>query len=66
MTSHLLALLRLNREPAATNGLNRPSQVQVNRLLSLPTAKVGAAIGRLSDQELAEWSRLLTVVIGFA
>lgn len=46
-------LLRLNLEPTATNGLNKPSQVQVNRLLSLPTATVGAAIGRLSDQELA-------------
>ena len=59
-------LLRLNREPTATNRLTKPSQVQVNRLRSLPTAKVGAATGRLSDQVLAELNRLLTVVTGLA
>jgi mRNA interferase MazF len=68
MTSHLLdaPLLRLTVSPNATNGLNKPSQVQANRLLSLPTAKVGASIGRLSEQQLAELDRLLAVAIGLA
>jgi mRNA interferase MazF len=68
MTSHLqdAPLLRLTLEAAARNGLKVRSQVQVNRLLSLPTTKVGPAIGRLSDRELVELNRLLAVVIGLA
>jgi mRNA interferase MazF len=68
MTSHLVnaPLLRLTPEPTSANGLQKRSQVQVNRLLSLPTAKVGAAVGRLSEQELVELNRLLAVVIGLA
>ena len=68
MTSHLqdAPLLRLTLEPTASNGFKVRSQVQVNRLLSLPTAKVGPAIGRLSDRELVELNRLLAVVIGLA
>lgn len=68
MTSHLqdAPLLRLTVEPAASNGLKVRSQVQVNRLLSLPSDKVSPAIGRLSDGELVELNRLLAVVIGLA
>ncbi len=68
MTSHLqdAPLLRLTLEPAARNGLKVRSQVRVNRLLTLPTAKVGPTIGRLSDRELVELNRLLAVVIGLA
>jgi mRNA interferase MazF len=68
LTSHLVdaPLLRLTVEPDVANGLNKPSQVQANRLLSLPTAKVGPVIGRLSERELDELNRLLAVVIGLA
>jgi mRNA interferase MazF len=68
MTSHLqdAPLLRLTLEPAERNGLKVRSQVQINRLLSLPVAKVGNVIGRLSERELAELNRLLAVVVGLA
>lgn len=68
MTSHLqdAPLLRLTLEPTAGNGLKVPSQIQVNRLLSLPTEKIGPAIGRLSDMEIVELNRLLAVAIGLA
>ncbi len=68
MTSHLrdAPLLRLTIEPTADSGLKVRSQVQVNRLLSLPSNKVGPAIGRLSDREIVELNRLLAVVIGLA
>jgi mRNA interferase MazF len=68
MTSHLqdAPLLRLNVEPTADSGLKVVSQVQVNRLLSLPSNKVGSPIGRLSDREIVELNRLLAVVIGLA
>jgi mRNA interferase MazF len=68
MTSHLqdAPLLRLTLKPSAENGLKVPSQVQVNRLLSLPSEKVGPTIGRLLDREIVELNRLLAVVIGLA
>jgi mRNA interferase MazF len=68
MTSHLqdAPLLRLNVEPTADSGLKVVSQVQVNRLLSLPSNNVGSPIGRLSDREIVELNRLLAVVIGLA
>jgi mRNA interferase MazF len=68
ITSHLqdAPLLRLTLEPSADNGLKNRSQVQINRLLSLPAAKVGSVIGRMSDKEIVEMNRLLAVVIGLA
>lgn len=68
VTGHLVdaPLLRLTLEPDPGNGLQKPSQVQVNRLLTLPTAKIGATIGRLSEEELIELDRLLAVVLGLA
>jgi len=68
LTSHLqdAPLLRLTVESTAENGLKVRSQVQVNRLLSLPSEKLGPVIGRLSDSEIIELNRLLAVVIGLA
>lgn len=68
MTSHLrdAPLLRLTIEPTDDNGLRMPSQIQVNRLISLPAERIGLLIGRLSDRETLELNRLLAVVIGLA
>lgn len=68
MTSDLLdaPLLRPTILPAADNGLKAASQVQLNRLLSLPKPRVGGVIGRLSDNQISELNRLLAVVIGLA
>ena len=68
ITSHLrdAPLLRLTIEPSRENGLKVRSQVQINRLLSVPVEKVGCAVGRLSDQQIAELNRLLALVIGLA
>ena len=55
ITSHLQdPPLRPTVEPTVDNGLKVRCQVQVNRLLSLPSNKVGAPIGRLSDKEIVE------------
>lgn len=68
MTSSLqdAPLLRLTITPTPDNGLLSTSQVQVNRILTLPVAKTGPPIGRLTDQQLVELNRLLAVVIGLA
>jgi len=66
MTSTLqdAPLLRLTIEPTSQNGLRSTSQVQVNRIVTLPVTKVGSPIGRLTDQQLVELNRLLALVIG--
>lgn len=68
MTSALLdaPLLRLTIKPKPGNGLRKTSQVQINRILTLSTEKIGRTIGRISDRELVELNRLLAVVIGLA
>lgn len=68
ITSHLqdAPLLRLTLKPTEHNGLRAPSQVKINRLVSLPCKRIGSLIGRLSDQETIELNRLLAVVIGLA
>ena len=59
-------LLRLTVPPTPDNGLRVTSQVQVNRILSLPVTRIGSPIGRLTDQQLVELNRLLALVIGLA
>lgn len=59
-------LLRLTITPTPDNGLRTTSQVQVNRILTLPVTKLGPVIGRLTDQQLVELNRLLALVIGLA
>jgi len=57
-------LLRLTINPTEVNGLKKPSQVQVNRILTLPTEKVGQYIGQLTETEIATLNRILAIVIG--
>lgn len=68
VTSHLreAPLLRLTVEPTPTNGLQRPSQLMVDKLFTVPAAKLGPVIGRLSDQELVMLNRQLAFVVGLA
>jgi mRNA interferase MazF len=66
MTSALVdaPLLRLTVPANDDTGLRTTSQVQVNRMMTLPVAKVGQTIGRLNDRQMVELNRLLAVVIG--
>jgi len=68
VTSHRrdAPLLRLTIEPNTFNGLSTICQVQINRIVTIRTEKIGAAIGRLNDQQQVELNRLLALVIGLA
>jgi len=57
-------LLRLTVKPAPGNGLKKVSQVQTNRILTLPTEKVGQQLGQLTDTEITALNRMLAIVIG--
>jgi len=57
-------LLRLTVNPTEANGLKKASQIQANRILTLPTEKVGQCIGQLTETEIATLNRMLAIVIG--
>ena len=59
-------LLRLTIDPTSANGLQKPSQVMVDKLVTVRREKVGNTIGRLSDQDLLELNRLLALIVGLA
>jgi len=59
-------LLRLTIEPSPENGLQKPSQIMVDKLQTVRREKIGQVIGRLSEKELLELNRLLAMVIGLA
>lgn len=59
-------LLRVRLEPDASNGLFRRSDVMVDKATTLPKSKVGAAIGVLGRDIMAELDRRLALFLGIA
>lgn len=59
-------LYRYRVAPTADNGLTAPSFVQVDKLMTVPRLKIGDIIGRLSDKQMSEITRLLALWIGIA
>ena len=57
-------LLRLTIDPTPTNGLQKSSQVMVDKLVTVRREKIGKTLGRLSDQDLLQLNRLLALVMG--
>ncbi len=68
LTSHLqpTPLFRYNVEPAPENGLTTVSQVQIDKVMTLPRTKLGQTIGLLADRQMQEISRLIALWIGIA
>jgi len=68
LTSHILQtpLFRFFVEPSAANGLTVPSQVQIDKMMTIPLEKIGRIIGKLSHQQMYEITKLLALWIGVA
>ena len=56
MTSELAdgSLYRLTIESTVENGLDRTTQVQIDKIASPPRSKLRGPIGRLSDQQMRD------------
>jgi mRNA interferase MazF len=56
MTSELVtgSLFRLSVEPSKENGLDRPTQVQVDKIASPPKEKLRGPIGKLSPEQMRD------------
>jgi mRNA interferase MazF len=68
VTSTLVAapLLRINVAPSAENGLQKPSQVMIDKAVTVKRDKVGHAFGRIGADTLVEVERCLAVFLGIA
>ncbi len=57
-------LFRLTVLPTPANGLQKPSQAMVDRVVALPKDRVGAVIGQVDEATLLALSRALAFVLG--
>jgi mRNA interferase MazF len=68
VTSTLVAapLLRIAIQPNAENGLQKPSQVMVDKAITVKRDKIGPTFGRIDMHVLLEVERCLAVFLGIA
>ncbi len=59
-------LLRLTVDPNETNGLDRRSQVMIDKAMTILRTKIGGAFGRLDGDAMVEVERRLAVFLGIA
>ncbi|MCB5946065.1 type II toxin-antitoxin system PemK/MazF family toxin [Acidocella sp. KAb 2-4] len=59
-------LIRLTVQPTPTNGLHKPSQVMVDKAMSVKRDRLGPAFGRLDDETMLSVTRTLAVFLGIA
>ena len=60
------SLVRLALEPTAENGLTAPSEVMVEKVITVSRNRLGAPIGRLSESEMTALDIRLALVLGLA
>ena len=68
ITDSLVAapLLRVTVQPSAENGLQKPSQVMVDKAMTVIREKVGPVFGRIDTNTMVEVERCLAVFLGIA
>jgi mRNA interferase MazF len=59
-------LFRVAVKPGELNGLDKPSQVMVDKPQSVARERVGSVFGRLDDETMLAVNRALAVFLGFA
>lgn len=57
-------LFRVRIEPNPMNGLQKTSQVMVDKAQSVPRDRIGSPCGRVSEEDMLAISRSLTVFLG--
>ncbi|MBS0500455.1 MAG: type II toxin-antitoxin system PemK/MazF family toxin [Burkholderiaceae bacterium] len=57
-------LLRITVQPSPDNGLQKPSQVMVDKAMTVQRNKLGPAFGRIDADTLVEVERCLAVFLG--
>ena len=57
-------LFRLAIEPTESNGLEKTSRLMVDKITTIPKAKLGRRIGRLGDEEIVRLNRAILIFLG--
>lgn len=68
LTSHLVdaPLLRLTIDPGKLNGLDRVSQIMVDKLTTVRRTNLGHRIGRIDSETMVAVEQSLAVFLGLA
>lgn len=59
-------LLRIPVEPSAGNGLTTTSRLMVDKITTIPKAKLGRRIGKLTETDMVRLNRAMMVFLGLA
>lgn len=59
-------LFRLPVAPSDDNGLRSRSSLMVDKVTTVPKAKLGSRLGRLDDEDLLRLNRAIVVFLGLA
>lgn len=59
-------LLRLSMEPSADNGLRAPSQIMLDKPMTVKADKIGSPFGHLDDTTMLSVNRSLALFLGLA
>jgi len=59
-------LFRVTIQPEEANGLRKPSQIMVDKAITVARAKIGARIGALDANVMLEVTRRLAIFLGIA
>lgn len=59
-------LLRMLIDPTDRNGLTSASRLMIDKITTVPKARLGKRIGKLNDEDTVRLNRALTVVLGLA
>src|SRR5579863_2261025 len=59
-------LIRLTLQPTEANGLRKPSQIMIDKAMTVKRDKLGKPIGRVDDETMISVNRSLALFLGFA
>lgn len=61
-----LPLFRLDLSPSEVSGIQRESQIMIDKLVSVPRDKIDGTVGHLGDTDMLRVTRALMVWLGVA
>lgn len=59
-------IFRITVDPSPDNGLRDISQIQIDKIVTVPRERVGSVIGRMDDATMLKVNRSLAVFAGIA
>jgi mRNA interferase MazF len=55
--------IRINIAPTAKNGLHQPSQIAIDKITTLPVARISLVLGKADAEVMAQVARALAVFL---